>query len=290
VGTSVHGNVGLISLKRLTLNHQFIAELDRAYESLAGNDAVAAIVVAPDGTLAREFGHGADPACFVPVLGKYEAGLGLIQTWKRTLSKFQRSPKPTVAALVGRVLGGSNELASCCHARIAGAGTMIGQPEPTVGVLAALGGCNQIHRASAPEAATRISELLLTGHAFKAEEAAQWGYVSKIVPLRELPRESMAMAAALASGELARPTFRMDAATIVVNRDVDPRNEAGVPLDAELRELIAKTIEEANALPFADGSTLEQQRGAESLTLSSSKIGVAAMLRGKPPQFAQPLG
>jgi enoyl-CoA hydratase/carnithine racemase len=167
---------------------------------------------------------------------------------------------------------------------------MIGQPEPTVGVLAALGGCNQIHRASAPEAATRISELLLTGHAFKAEEAAQWGYVSKIVPLRELPRESMAMAAALASGELARPTFRMDAATIVVNRDVDPRNEAGVPLDAELRELIAKTIEEANALPFADGSTLEQQRGAESLTLSSSKIGVAAMLRGKPPQFAQPLG
>lgn len=289
VGTSVHGNVGLISLKRLTLNHQFIAELDRAYESFADNGAVAAIVVAPDGTLSREFGHGADPGCFVPVLGKYEAALGLIQNWKRTLSKFQRSTKPTVAALVGRVLGGSNEFASCCHARIAGAGTMIGQPEPTVGVLPGLGGCHHIHRASAPEAATRINELLLTGHAFKAEEAMQWGYVSKIVAIRDLPRESMAMAAALASGELARPTFRIDAAKIVVNRDVDPRNEAGVPLDAELRELIAKTIEDANALPFSEGSTLEEQRGAESLTLSSSKLGVAAMLRGKPPQFETPL-
>jgi enoyl-CoA hydratase/carnithine racemase/3-hydroxyacyl-CoA dehydrogenase len=289
VGTSVHGNVGLISLKRLTLNHQFIAELDRAYESLAGNDAVHSIVVAPDGTLSREFGHGADPACFVPVLGKYEASLGLIQTWKRTLSKFHTSAKPTVAAMVGRVLGGSNELASCCHARIAGAGTMIGQPEPTVGVLPALGGCNQLLRASSPEATTRINELLLTGHAFRAEEAAEWGYVSKVVAIRDLPRESMKMASALASGELARPSFRMDGARIVVDRDVNPRNEAGVPLDAELRELIAKTIEEANALPFAEGALLEQQRGAESLTMSSSKLGVAAMLRGKPPQFEKPL-
>jgi enoyl-CoA hydratase / 3-hydroxyacyl-CoA dehydrogenase len=289
VGTSVHGNVGLISLKRLTLNHQFIAELDLAYESLTSNSAVAGIVVAPDGTLAREFGHGADPGCFGPVLGKYEAALGLIQGWKRTLSKFQTSKKPTVAALVGRVLGGSNEFASCCHARIAGAGTMLGQPEPTVGVLPGLGGCHQIHRASSPESAVRINELLLTGHSFKAEEAAQWGYVSKIVAIRDLPRESMAMAAALASGELARPHFRTDGASIVVDRDVNPRNEAGVPLDAELRELIARTVEDANALPHADGSALEEKRGAESLTLSSSKIGVAAMLRGKPPLFEKPL-
>lgn len=289
VGTSVHGNVGLISLKRLTLNHQFVAELDRAYESLAGNAAVSSIVVAPDGTLSREFGHGADPGCFVPVLGNHDAALGLIQGWKKTLDKFHRSTKPTVAALVGRVLGGSNEFASCCHARIAGAGTMIGQPEPTVGVLPGLGGCHQIHRASAPEHAKRISELLLTGHSFKAEEAAQWGYVSKIVAIRDLPRESMAMAAALASGELARPSFRLEPATVEVDRAVDPRNEAGVPLDAELRELIAKTIEEANALPHADGSALEERRAAESLTLSSSKVGVTAMLRGKPPQFEKPL-
>jgi enoyl-CoA hydratase/carnithine racemase/3-hydroxyacyl-CoA dehydrogenase len=289
VGTSVHGNVGLISLKRTTVNHQFIAELDRAYEAMASNASVESIVVAPDGTLSREFGHGADPNCFVPVLGKYDAALGLIQGWKRTLSKFQRSEKPTVAALVGRVLGGSNEFASCCQARIAGAGTVIGQPEPTVGVLPGLGGCHQIHRACGPEHATRINELLLTGHSFKAEEAAQWGYVAKIVAIRDLPRESMAMAAALASGELAKPAFRSEPARIEVDRAVNPRNEAGVVLDAELRELIAKTIEEANGLPHAEGSAIEEQRAAESLTLSSSKIGVTAMLRGKPPQFDKPL-
>src|SRR5690606_19324983 len=73
VGTSVHDGVGLISLKRLTLNHPFVRELDAAYEKLAADDAVKAMVIAPDGKLSREFGHGADPNCFVPVLGKHDA-------------------------------------------------------------------------------------------------------------------------------------------------------------------------------------------------------------------------
>jgi enoyl-CoA hydratase/carnithine racemase/3-hydroxyacyl-CoA dehydrogenase len=289
VGTSVHAGVGLVSLKRLTINHQFIAELDAAYEKLAANPEVTSLVVAPDGQLSREFGHGADPNCFVPVLGKHDKALALIQGWKRTLMKFKHSEKPTVAALVGRVLGGSNEFASTCHARIAAAGTVIGQPEPTVGVLPGLGGCHHIHRFAKPESHARISELLLTGHSFKAEEAAEWGYVSAIVPVRQLPRESMALAAALASGQTPRPSFRAGPAEVVVNRDVNPRNEAGVPLDADLRELIARTVEEINALPYAEGSAIEEVRAADSLVMSSSAIGVKAMLRGKAPEFEKPL-
>lgn len=289
VGTSVHAGVGLISLKRRTINHQFIAELDVAYEKLAADPEVKAICVAPDGQLSREFGHGADPNCFVPVLGNHDKALALIQGWKRTLVKFKTSSKPTVAALVGRVLGGSNEFASTCQARIAGARTVIGQPEPTVGVLPGLGGCHHIHRFSRPESHARISELLLTGHSFKAEEAAEWGYVNKIVAIRDLPRESIAYAAALASGDAKLPEFREGPAKVSASRDVSPTNEAGVPLDADLRELIAGTIEEINALPYAEGSAIEEVRAADSLVMSSSAIGVKAMLRGKPPQFEKPL-
>ncbi len=290
VGTSVHAGVGLISLKRRTINHRFIAELDQAYEAMAADPEVEAMVLAPDGALSREFGHGADPNCFMPVLGRHEIALGLIQGWKKTLMKFKTSPKPTVAALVGRVLGGSNELASTCQARIAGEGTILGQPEPTVGVLPGLGGCHNIHRASSPEHYTRINELLLTGHSFKATEASTWGYISKIVPMRDLPRESLAFAAALASGEQQMPAFRDGACEpFTVDRDVDAKNEAGVTLDAELRELIARTIEEINALPFDQGSAIEEHRAADSLVLSSSKVGVKAMLRGKPPVFENPI-
>ncbi|MCA9709309.1 MAG: hypothetical protein KDK70_25930, partial [Myxococcales bacterium] len=45
VGTQVHDGVGLLSLKRTTINHTFIAQLDQAYERLASDDAVKAIVI-----------------------------------------------------------------------------------------------------------------------------------------------------------------------------------------------------------------------------------------------------
>lgn len=288
VGRGVHGGVGLISLKRTTLGFTFLAELDRAYEALQADPAVRAIVIAPDGTYSREFGHGADLACFVPVLGKPDAALALIRAWKATLSKL-RAGKPTVAALVGRVLGGGLELASSCHARIAGDGATLAQPEVTVGVLPGLGGCHQLHRASAPEHFAALNELLLTGRNFSAARAAELGLVSRVVPVRDLPRESMAYALALAEGTAAIPSFRDGPAEVKVDRDVSPRNEQGVALDADLRDLLARTIEDANALPFAEASALEEQRAAESLCMSSSRIGVAAMQRGKPPQFERPI-
>lgn len=288
VSTSCHNGVGLLSLKRTTLNHVFVAELDAAYDTLANDDSVKSMVLAPDGTFAREFGHGADPNCFVEVLGNHERALALINGWKAPLAKL-RQGKPTVAALVGRVLGGGLEFASSCHARVAANGTRLGQPETTVGVIPGLGGCHLIHRQSSPDASARINELLLTGHGFTAEEAAEWGFVSKLVKVRDLPKESMAFAAGLAEGSIPMPAFRSDAAAVKVQADVTTTNEAGVPLDAKLRELLAETITAANGVDAADGSAIEGTNAATSLTMSSSAIGVKAMMRGKPPAFEHPL-
>lgn len=290
VHTAVHDGVGLLSIKRSTISHTFVAELDRAYTKLNDDPAVKAIVVAPDGSFSREFGHGASLLDFVPVLGKEDKALGLIEGWKATLSKF-RQGKPTVAALVGRVLGGSLEFALACHARIAAAKvTRLQFPETTVGVIPGLGGCHHAHRFSSAEHYGRINEILLTGHGFKAEEAHTWGVVSEVVPVAELPGASMKLAAALASGATPMPAFREEAAEVSVNRDVATANEAGLALDADLRALLAETIEQANGQPYADGSALEAKNAAKSLTMSSSAIGVKAMMRGKPAQFENPLG
>ncbi|MEX1361803.1 MAG: enoyl-CoA hydratase-related protein, partial [Nannocystaceae bacterium] len=288
VGTAVHGGVGLLSLKRMTVNHTFIAQLDQAYERFAADDAVEAIVLAPDGTYSREFGHGADLGAFVPVLGKADAALQLIQGWKQTLNKL-RAGKPTVAALVGRVLGGGLELAASCHARIAGQRTRLAFPETTVGVIPGLGGCHNVHRLCEATAWPRINEILLTGHGFTVDEAATWGLVSEIVPIPELPAASMKLAAALASGSTPMPAFRDGPATLEVDTAVSTTNEAGVPLDAELRELLVSTIVDANAATAVEGGAIEEQRAAQSLAMSSSAIGVKSMMRGKPPQFEHPL-
>lgn len=287
VGRSVMNGVGLLSLKRTTVNFTFMAELDRALEAFHRDPEVRAIVLAPDGQYSREFGHGADLSCFVPVLGDKAGALRLIQTWKATLAKL-RAGKPTVAALVGRVLGGGLELATCCHARIAAEGTMLAQPEAVVGVLPGLGGCHQIHRHAQPEFYPRINALLLTGDTFAADEAVQWGFVSKLVPVRDLPRASMALAAEIAdSGTF--PPFRQDPAEVHVDPNIAPHNAHGVTLDKEHRALLARTIEDCNHLPFTVAADVEAERAAESFTLSSCRIGVQAMQRGKPPQFEHPL-
>ena len=288
VHTAVHDGVGLLSIKRTTISHTFIAELDRALESLQRDSNVQAIVIAPDGGFSREFGHGASLMDFVPVLGKEEEALGLIEGWKKTLSKL-RSGKPTVAALVGRVLGGSLELALSCHARIAGQGTRLQFPETTVGVIPGLGGCHHGHRFSSAPHYARLNEILLTGHAFKVDEALAMGLVTEVVPIPALPVASMKLAAALASGQTPMPAFREDGASVQVDREVATTNEAGVALDAGLRALLAETIERANGLPHTDGSALEGKNAAKSLAMRSSAIGVHAMLRGKPPQFETPL-
>ena len=288
VGTAVHGAVGLLSLKRTTLNHAFVAQLDRAYERLAGDDAVKAIVIAPDGTYSQEFGHGADLNAFVPVLGKEDAALALIERWKQALHKL-RAGKPTVAALVGRVLGGGLELAASCHARIAGQRTRLAFPETTVGVIPGLGGCHHVHRFVAAEHWPRVNEILLTGHGFSVDEAASWGFVSQVVPIPELPAASMKLAAALADGSVPMPAFREGPAAVQVSTDVAPTNEAGVPLDRELRALLVSTIVDANGADAVQGGAVEARRAARSLAMSSSRIGVQAMLRGKPPQFEHPL-
>lgn len=287
VGTSVHDGVGLVSMRRATLSDTFLAELGDAVDALQADPSVRAIVLAPDGQYSREFGHGADLQAFVPVLGNADAAHGLIERWKRTTSKL-RAGKPTVAAMVGRTLGGGLELAAACHARIGAAGAKLAFPETTVGVIPGLGGCHMVHRASAPEASAAINRALLTGNMVSIEEAQAWGFVHEVVPVATLPARSMAFARELADGT-ATARLRTDGATIAVDTTVPGTNEAGVPLSTALRTLLVATIIDANAASLAEGGALEARRAAESLAAPAAKVGVTAMLRGKPPQFADPL-
>jgi enoyl-CoA hydratase/carnithine racemase len=288
VDTRVQEGVGLISMRRTTLSDTFLAELDDAYETLQGDPSVRAIVLAPDGIASREFGHGADLHEFVPVLGNAEAALALIDRWKATLAKL-RAGKPTVAALVGRVLGGSLELAASCHARIGASGTKLAFPETSVGVIPGLGGCHLVHRASTAESQPAIDRALLTGATIPIETAHAWGFVSELVPVAQLPARSMAYARELALGQAPLPPVRTDGRAFGVDRDAPGVNEAGVRLDRRLRELLAGTIEDANAASLEDGSAIEARRAAESLAMPTAAIGVTARMRGKAPAFPEPI-
>ena len=74
---------------------------------------------------------------------------------------------PVVAALAGAVMGGGLEIAACCHVRVAEEGTMFRMPEGQRGIFVGGGGTVRI---GAIIGADRLTEMMLTGRTYSAEE------------------------------------------------------------------------------------------------------------------------
>lgn len=90
---------------------------------------------------------------------------------------------PVLAAINGFALGGGLELAMACHMRIAADTARFGQPEVNLGLIPGYGGTQRLVRYLGKSLAM---ELLLTADMIKADQALQYGLVSKVVPAAEL--------------------------------------------------------------------------------------------------------
>ncbi|HYW51593.1 MAG TPA: enoyl-CoA hydratase-related protein, partial [Gemmatimonadaceae bacterium] len=115
--------------------------------------------------------------------------------------RFERSPKPTIAAVNGFALGGGCELAMACHLRIAGEFAKFGQPEVKLGIVPGYGGTQRLPRLVGTG---RALQLLMTAEIIDAQEALRIGLVNKVVPNADLITTTTAMLQQmLANGPLA---------------------------------------------------------------------------------------
>ncbi|MFS0852719.1 enoyl-CoA hydratase/isomerase family protein [Microbacterium sp. 179-I 3D4 NHS] len=107
-------------------------------------------------------------------------------------------PMPVIAALDGYALGGGAELAYAADIRIATPALRIGNPETSLGIMAAAGATWRL-----PEivGAGRAAELLLTGRILRAEEARDWGLVSALHPAEHLLDAAHALADRIAGND-----------------------------------------------------------------------------------------
>ncbi len=87
--------------------------------------------------------------------------------------------KPVIAAVEGAALAGGFEMMLTCDLAIAGQSAQFALPEPTIGLVAGAGGAIRL-----PHYIPRVraNEILLTGAAFGASDAADWGLLNKVVP------------------------------------------------------------------------------------------------------------
>jgi enoyl-CoA hydratase len=236
------GAVAVVTINRPAvlnaLSEAVLREIQSAFDALADDDGVRAIVLTGAGE--KAFVAGADIkelASQTPVSGRETARRG-----QRLFTRIEQLGKPVIAAINGFALGGGCELALACTFRFAADTAKIGLPEITLGLLPGYGGSVRLPRLIGK---ARAMEMILTGKPVTADEAFRTGLVNRVVPAASLVAEAKAFAAELAAKAPIALRFAMQS----IERGLEmPAGEA-LELEATLFGLVATTAD------FREGTT-----------------------------------
>jgi len=111
------------------------------------------------------------------------------------IAAIEACSKPVVAALHGAALGGGLELALGCDARIALAGTVLGLPEVTLGIIPGAGGTQRLPRRTG---LARALQMVCRGERIKAAQAQSLRLIDQVVD-SELQEHALALASSMAA-------------------------------------------------------------------------------------------
>ena len=190
---AVRPGVALIRLNRPeslnALNRALVSDLTQMLLELDQDSEVRAIVITGN---ERAFAAGADIKEMAEDSAVDMLLLDQFQKW----DQIKRLKKPLIAAVSGYALGGGCELAMLCDIIIASETAQFGQPEIKIGVIPGAGGTQRLVRIIGK---SRAMEHILTGRFFSAQQAYEWGLVSRVVPVELYLEEALRLAEEIAS-------------------------------------------------------------------------------------------
>jgi enoyl-CoA hydratase/carnithine racemase len=111
--------------------------------------------------------------------------------WHAAFDALQFGQVPAIAALHGAVVGGGLELAASCHLRVADDSAYFGLPEGQRGIFVGGGGSVRIPRLMG---VARMTDLMLTGRVYDADEGHAAGLVQYRVPTGQSLDKAIALA------------------------------------------------------------------------------------------------
>ena len=131
-------------------------------------------------------------------LQERDAAEGLFHSrlWHEALDHVQFGRVPVVAVLHGAVVGGGLELAAAAHIRVAEDSTFYALPEGQRGIFVGGGGSVRIPRLIG---AARMTDMMLTGRTYSAEDGAQAGLSHYLVGAGEGLKKGMELARKIAT-------------------------------------------------------------------------------------------
>jgi enoyl-CoA hydratase len=189
----VEDYVALIRLNRPealnALNAQVMSELAEAFTAAQNNEKVRCIVLTGS---EKAFAAGAD---IKMMSEKSFTDVYFEDLFSPETEAMSRVRKPVIAAVAGYALGGGCELAMQCDFIIAADNAKFGQPEINIGVMAGIGGTQRLTRFIGK---SKAMDMNLTGRFMDAEEAERSGLVSRVVPVKDLMKETMGAAKKIA--------------------------------------------------------------------------------------------
>ena len=175
--------------KRNALSDPLIQQLHTAFINLP--EGVRAAVISGEGA---HFCAGLD----LSELVERDIGSGVLHSrmWHAAFDAIQFGSVPVVAALHGAVVGGGLELASACHIRVADRSAYYGLPEGQRGIFVGGGGSARIPRLMG---VARMTDLMMTGRVYDAEEGLAVGLSQYVVGEGDSLAKALALAARIAT-------------------------------------------------------------------------------------------
>jgi len=172
--------------------------------------------------------------------------------WHRIMDQIQFSGVPVVAVLNGAVMGGGLEIASAAHVRIAEPSATFRLPEGKRGIFVGGGATVRVGRIIG---ADRMTEMMLSGRSYGAEDAYRLGLAHHLVGEGEGLAKGMELAREIASN---------------------------APL---VNYLIIQSIARISDMSHGDGLYAESLSAALSQTGSDAREGLKAFLEKRKPRF-----
>jgi len=159
--------------KRNALSDPLIQQLHTCFVNLP--EATHAVVISGEG---EHFCAGLD----LSELMERDVASGVLHSrmWHAAFDQIQFGRVPVVAVLHGAVVGGGLELAAACHLRVADASAYYGLPEGQRGIFVGGGGSVRIPRLIG---VARMTDLMMTGRVYDAQEGLLAGLSQYVVPM-----------------------------------------------------------------------------------------------------------
>jgi (methylthio)acryloyl-CoA hydratase len=174
--------------KRNALDDETILGIETFFEALP--DGTKAVVIHGDG---EHFSAGLD----LTELTERDIveGIAHSRMWHRVFDRIQFGRVPVVAVLHGAVIGGGLELAAAAHVRVAERSAFYALPEGQRGIFVGGGGAVRLPRLIG---VARMMDMMLTGHAYNAEEGQAMGLSHYLVEAGEGLAKGMELARRIA--------------------------------------------------------------------------------------------